>query len=176
MIKAVVLVVCLAFCAVPLCLAAGGSSGPPGNPPNSPQNPMEGYIKDALSGDVYFGAGSAELAKDARKTLGEVWAYLKKRPGSLVMLAGYDDRRTPAKESIELGWRRAQAVEDYLVSLGADRDMVRSISFGNTRHAAAGDGEAAWSKDRRVRYLVSPPRDNEKMEAPPSGVCQRCKK
>ena len=145
--------------------AAAGYAQMPGMP-----------IKGSVSGDVYFGKGSHDLTDEARKTLAEVADWTKKHKNSTVMLAGYDDQRTPQEESIETGKLRDKAVADYLVSLGVPADSISSISFGNTKVAAKGEGEAVWAKNRRVRYLVVAPPSDEKMEGMPSGVCQRCKK
>jgi peptidoglycan-associated lipoprotein len=133
-------------------------------------------ISGTVWGDVYFARGGFELSPEAKKTLDEVADWTKKHPGAMVLLAGYDEKRTPEKESVELGWKRAGAVRDYLVSLGADPDKVNAISFGNTRSELIGETEEVYAKNRRVRYRVVGPTDSEKMEGKPSGVCQRCKK
>src|SRR5512135_1449271 len=127
-------------------------------------------IKGSVSGDIYFNKGSHDLTDVARKTLAEVADWVRKNKNSTVMLAGYDDQRTTQEESIEMGKQRDSAVADYLVSLGVPRDSISSISFGNTKLAATGEGEEVWSKNRRVRYLVVAPPSGEKMEGPPSGV------
>jgi peptidoglycan-associated lipoprotein len=133
-------------------------------------------IQGSVWGDVYFGTGSAALTEKARKDLDDVSAWIKKRPTALVLLAGYDDQRTPEADSIELGAHRATSVSDYLASHGVDPGKINMMSFGNTKLAVTGSGEEVWSKNRRVRYRVVEPTDNGKMEGMPSGVCQRCKK
>lgn len=133
-------------------------------------------ISGTVWGDVYFARSSSELSPEAKKTLAEVAGWIKKHPGAMVLLAGYDEQRTPEKESIDLGWKRAAAVKDYLVSHGADPDKANTISFGNTRLALVGDSEEVYARNRRVRYRVVGPTDTEKMEGMPSGVCQRCKR
>jgi hypothetical protein len=35
----------------------------------------------------------------------------------MVLLAGYDDQRTPEKDSIEIGWKRTK-VQEFLTSRG----------------------------------------------------------
>ena len=127
-------------------------------------------------GDVYFDKGSAALTDTAKKDLNDVSAWIKKHPASMVLLAGYDDQRAPEAEGMEIGWKRAGAVKDYLARLGVNPDRINAISFGNTKLAVTGQGEEVWSKNRRVRYRVVEPGGNDKMEGMPSGVCQRCKK
>jgi outer membrane protein OmpA-like peptidoglycan-associated protein len=133
-------------------------------------------ITGSVWGDIYFDKGSAELSNNARKHVADIYEWTKKHPKASVLLAGYDDQRTPEKASIELGWKRTQAVKDLLVQLGADADRVNMISFGNTRVTAAGTNEEDLAKNRRVRYRVVEPSDSERIEGKPSGVCQRCKK
>jgi outer membrane protein OmpA-like peptidoglycan-associated protein len=128
-------------------------------------------------GDIYFSKGSASLSSDARQDLAELAGWLKKHPDAMVLLAGYDDQRSPEEDSIEIGWKRTKAVQEYLTSRGVDTGKVNAISFGSTRGIVAGQGEEVWAKNRRVRYRA--------VEAPPGatpedsvggGVCQRCKR
>lgn len=133
-------------------------------------------IEGQAWGDIYFGTLSAALDDRAMTAIEKLYAWVNEHPGSMVFLAGYDDQRTARDTSIQIGWQRANAVRDYLISLGMDGAKIKTISFGNTHIALPGEGEAVWSKNRRVRYRVIPPTDNTKMEGRPTGVCQRCKK
>lgn len=126
-------------------------------------------------GDIFFRAYNAQLDSEARAKLDALYGWLEKNPASMLLLAGYDEQRTPRERSIELGLERAEAVRDYLVSKGADPARIKTISFGNTRVEYPGAGEEVWAKNRRVRYRVAPVEDPAKMEGMPSGVCQKCK-
>lgn len=137
-----------------------------------PSYTIEGY----LWGDVYFDTLSSELDDPAMTELEKLRDWLIERPGSTVLLASYDDQRTNGERSIEIGWERAYAVRDYLVSIGVDPNSVKAISFGNTKGTLAGSGEKVWARERRVRYRVVPAETEIKMEGRPSGVCQKCKK
>lgn len=156
-------IVIAAVLAVMLCAGTARAAGP------------DFGSEGTVWGDVYFASGSATLDGAARKELDKLLAWLKEHPGAMVLLAGYDDQRTPEKESMELGWARARAVSGYLAKAGADPSLINSISFGNTKLAATGTGEAVWSKNRRVRYRAVE-MDSGKEKEEPSGVCQRCKR
>ncbi len=128
-------------------------------------------------GDIFFPKGSAEISPEARQDLAELSAWLKKHPGAMVLLAGYDDQQTPEKDSIDLGWKRTKAVQDYLISRGVDAAKVNAISFGNTRGIVAGQGEEVWAKNRRVRYrAVESEPGTTPEDSIGGGVCQKCKR
>ena len=128
-------------------------------------------------GDIFFQKGSAELSPEAKQELAELSAWLKKHPGAMVLLAGYDDQLTPENDSVELGWKRTKAVQGYLTSRGVDAAKVNAISFGNTRGIVAGQGEEVWAKNRRVRYrAVESAPGTTPEDSIGGGVCQRCKR
>lgn len=127
-------------------------------------------------GDIYFAKGSAELSTEARQELAELAGWLKKHPTAMVLLAGYDDQRTPEKDSVEIGWKRTKAVQEFLTSRGAEAGKVNAISFGNTRGIVAGQGEEVWAKNRRVRYRAVESSPGASPEDSMGGVCQRCKR
>ena len=128
-------------------------------------------------GDIFFPKGSAELSPEAKQELAELSAWLKKHPGAMVLLAGYDDQQTPEKDSVELGWKRTKAVQGYLTSRGVDAAKVNAISFGNTRGIVAGQGEEVWAKNRRVRYrAVESEPGTTPEDSIGGGVCQKCKR
>jgi hypothetical protein len=105
---------------------------------------------------------------------GDIW--LKKHPDAMVLLAGYDDQRSQEEDSIELGWKRTKAVQEYLTSRGVDTGKVNAISFGNTRGIVDGQVEEIWAKNRRVRYRAVDSSPGTSPEDSMGGVCQRCKR
>lgn len=64
---------------------------------------------------------------------------------------GTDERGTN-EYNLALGERRAKAVFDYLINLGASPSQFSLVSFGEERPADRGSNEVAWRKNRRVEF------------------------
>jgi peptidoglycan-associated lipoprotein len=121
------------------------------------EEPVRGTVMpDATAGldTVYFHFDSSELTPEAQATLRDNASWLKENSTSDVVVAGHCDERGTIEYNIALGERRANAVREYLTSLGVPRDRVRIISYGEERPAEAGHSETAWSKNRRAEFAA----------------------
>lgn len=102
---------------------------------------------------VQFAFDSAALDGAAREALKADAACLaERRPGALVIEGHCDERGTEAY-NLALGQRRAVAVRSYLVELGAKVPM-EAISFGESKPLAPGEGEGAWTQNRRAELRL----------------------
>jgi peptidoglycan-associated lipoprotein len=110
---------------------------------------------NAQAGDrVFFDYDSSELSADARGTLERQAAWLKQYSNVSITIEGHADERGTREYNLALGERRAQAVKNYLVSLGVPSERLNTISYGKERPAVMGYGEEAWSKNRRGVTVV----------------------
>ena len=104
---------------------------------------------------VYFDYNRWELRDDARKALQANAHNLQTIPErDMVTVSGHCDERGSEEYNLALGDRRAAAVKRYLVDMGVPAGRVRTLSFGEGRPAASGDGEAAWSRNRRAEFSL----------------------
>lgn len=73
-------------------------------------------------------------------------------------LEGHTDERGSDSYNNALGLRRAEAVKKALKLAGAQDAQVETVSFGEQKPAAGGEGEGeeAWSKNRRVEIVYLP--------------------
>ncbi len=105
-----------------------------------------------------FRIGSAELPETLKRQL-EVFAeVLRARSGSgkVVRIEGHADASGSAEINMSLSQRRAEAVKEYLVSLGADAAMLAPVGVGSNVLKNAGDPFAA--ENRRVEIgRATPP-------------------
>ncbi len=109
----------------------------------------------AQAGDrVFFGYDSSELDSSARATLEKQAAWLNQYANLNITVEGHCDERGTREYNLALGERRAQAVKNYLVSLGVSPSRVNTISYGKERPAVLGTGEEAWSRNRRGVTVV----------------------
>jgi len=104
----------------------------------------------AQAGDrVFFELNSSTLTAEGRSTLEKQAAWLQKYPNVAVTIEGHCDERGTREYNLALGEHRAQAVKNYLVSLGVPAGRLNTISYGKERPAVVGSDEEAWAKNRR---------------------------
>jgi len=98
---------------------------------------------------VFFALDSSELSAEGRATLERQAAWLKQYANVGITIEGHCDERGTREYNLALGERRAQAVKNYLVSLGVPAERLNTISYGKERPAVVGSDEEAWAKNRR---------------------------
>jgi len=104
---------------------------------------------------VYFGYDSAELDSDAKELLQHQAAWLKQHNKSSITIEGHCDERGTREYNLALGEKRAQAVKNYLSSLGVGNSSMGTVSYGKERPAVVGSSDAAWSQNRRSVTVVN---------------------
>ena len=98
---------------------------------------------------VYFGFDRSDVPPSEMPKLQQVATYIKQGVKN-VILAGFTDERGTEEYNRALGERRAEAVRDALISLGASPARIQTVSFGLEMPVDPGHDEAAWAKNRRV--------------------------
>jgi peptidoglycan-associated lipoprotein len=104
---------------------------------------------------VFFETDSTELTPPSRQTLDRQAQWLRQYPRYTITLEGHADERGTREYNIGLGARRAQTVQDYLVSRGIGINRMRTISYGKERPVAVCDDISCWSQNRRVVTVVN---------------------
>jgi outer membrane protein OmpA-like peptidoglycan-associated protein/opacity protein-like surface antigen len=105
---------------------------------------------------VYFGWDEDDLTDRARQTLNEVAQNYRATGQAAVTLAGHADRSGSAGYNVGLSQRRANAVRDYLVSLGVPGGSITSQAFGETRPAVETADGVREPDNRRVEITFGP--------------------
>jgi len=118
-------------------------------------NARSEYVAESQLENVYFDFDKSDLKPDARETLSRNAEWIKGHPTSKVQIEGHCDERGTEEYNLALGERRANAVKNYLVSLGIDADRLYTISYGEELPADPGHTEEAWAKNRRAHFLVT---------------------
>lgn len=123
--------------------------------------PAAGSIGDFTQnvGDrVFFDYDRYDLKDEGRQTLQRQAAFLKQYRQYSVTIEGHCDERGTREYNLGLGSRRAEAVKDYLVSLGIDGARLATISYGKERPVCVESVESCWSTNRRgVSVLTTKP-------------------
>jgi peptidoglycan-associated lipoprotein len=102
---------------------------------------------------VFFEFDAYTLTPEAREILARNAEWLRQNPAARLTIEGNCDERGSDEYNLALGQRRAEAVKNYLVSLGIAEERLNSASYGEERPAVAGSDESAWSQNRRAEFL-----------------------
>lgn len=108
-----------------------------------------GYLED-----VFFDTDRYDLTPEAREKLAANSSWLQRYPSVKILVEGHCDERNTREYNLALGERRAAAVRDYLVFLGATPDRIQTISYGEERPFAEGSTEDAWALNRRAHFVI----------------------
>jgi peptidoglycan-associated lipoprotein len=108
-----------------------------------------------FSPDLYFDYDESSLTDDNREKLSRNADLLKSQPQFSVTVEGHADARGTNEYNLALGERRANAVKDYLSSLGVAADRLRTISYGEERPACTDEAESCYSQNRRVHMIIT---------------------
>lgn len=99
---------------------------------------------------VYFEYDKYGLTAEARQALRRNVDKLLENPDANVTVDGHCDERGTDAYNMDLGWKRAYAVRDYLRRQGIADARLFPASYGRARPATRGQTEDAWAKNRRV--------------------------
>jgi len=103
--------------------------------------------------DAYFDYDKADIRADARDALSKTADFLKGHPSIKVTLEGHCDERGSTEYNLGLGDRRANAVKQYIVSLGVPADRISTVSFGKEKPFCMESNEACWQQNRRGHFV-----------------------
>ncbi|MDB4973595.1 MAG: peptidoglycan-associated outer rane lipoprotein [Myxococcaceae bacterium] len=99
---------------------------------------------------VYFGYDSSNLESSARDVIAKNAQCVREKAMSSVRVTGYTDNRGTEEYNLALGDRRARSVEQYMSSLGVDKNKLTPASMGE--ELSRGDDESSMAQDRRVEF------------------------
>lgn len=103
---------------------------------------------------IYFDFDKYELRQDTIATLKNNASWIKSHSKFKVLVEGHCDERGTIEYNLELGAKRAHAVQEYLINLGVERSRLRTISYGEERPVNPGHDEGAWAKNRRAEFTL----------------------
>jgi len=123
----------------------------------APLETFEGMQQDPdkfKSETVYFDFDRSTVKPGEVSKVETVAKYLKEVPDDAILVDGHCDERGTEEYNRALGERRALAVREYLVRLGIGAERIRTRSWGEGKPAVIGQGESAYSKNRRGEFIL----------------------
>ena len=140
---------------------------PPPPPPAAPapapltedqifaQKSLEQVNADRPLGDVFFDLDESTIRDDARALLQRNADWMKRWASTAITVEGHCDSRGSSEYNLALGTRRANAVKDYLTSLGVSAGRVTVISKGKEQPFCNERADSCYSQNRRGHFLIT---------------------
>jgi peptidoglycan-associated lipoprotein len=124
----------------------------PSAPPSSGSTIVPGSAEDLrvnVGDTVHFGYNEYNIAEGDRAVLQRQATWLQRYPAIRVTVEGDCDERGTREYNLALGARRANAVKEYLVSLGVSASRVDTISYGKEHPICSDSSEDCYAQNRR---------------------------
>jgi peptidoglycan-associated lipoprotein len=156
----------LAVVAFAIVLAGCETKPPPAPPPApaaAPAAPTAPSIVPGSAEDlrvnvgdtVHFDYNKSAVLEGDKATLQRQATWLAKYPSVRVTIEGNCDERGTREYNLALGARRANAVKEYLISLGVSAARIDTISYGKERPICSESTEACWAQNRRAVTVIA---------------------
>ena len=120
------------------------------------QSSLLGATTKSPVSDINFDFDSSIIRPDAREILKVNADFFLKNRISSIVIEGHCDERGTAEYNMALGQKRAQETKTYLINLGINESILKTISYGEERPLDPGNNEEAWAKNRRSHFVVTP--------------------
>jgi peptidoglycan-associated lipoprotein len=106
-------------------------------------------------GDVHFDYDMFTLSDEARGILQKNADWMKRWITTKVTIEGHTDARGTNEYNLALGERRANAVKEYMVSLGIAADRLLSVSKGEESPLCSDMTDACYAQNRRGHHIIT---------------------
>jgi peptidoglycan-associated lipoprotein len=155
----------LAAIAFAIVLAGCETKPPPAQPAPAPA-PIAAPVSSIIPGSaedlrvnvgdtVHFDYDKYGILDGDKATLQRQATWLARYPAVKVTVEGNCDERGTREYNLALGARRANAVKEYLVSLGVAAARVETISYGKEKPICSESTESCWAQNRRGVTTIS---------------------
>ena len=112
-------------------------------------------IQLTMESGILFATNQSTLQPDARQNIQKMADVFTKYPDTNLVIAGHTDSDGTDEYNQKLSERRAQAVADYLRSLGVAGARLQTIGLGETTPVDSNETSAGKQANRRVEVTVS---------------------
>lgn len=113
------------------------------------------YFDQEIGNTVLFPVDQAILTPEATSILLRQVGWLTDRPSMTIQIEGHADEQGTREYNLALGARRANSVQNFLISNGIEASRIQTISYGKERPLEICSDEACWAKNRRSVTVVT---------------------
>lgn len=131
----------------------GTNSGPVAGSAQDPNSPL--YFQQTVGDRVLFEVDQSTLTATGRSILDGQSSWLTNHPEYNALIEGHADEQGTRQYNLALGARRANSVQEYLISRGVPASRIKIVSYGKERPIEICSQEACYAKNRRAVTVVS---------------------
>lgn len=131
----------------------GGNTGPVAGSAQDPKSPL--YFQQTVGDRVLFEVDQSNLTPTGQSILDGQASWLTNNPEYNALIEGHADEQGTRQYNLALGARRANSVQEYLVSRGVPTSRIKVVSYGKERPIEICSEEACYAKNRRAVTVVS---------------------
>ncbi|MEM6481295.1 MAG: peptidoglycan-associated lipoprotein Pal [Pseudomonadota bacterium] len=132
---------------------AGSGAGALDGSASDPTSPA--FFQQSVGDRVLFAVDQSVLTPLARSTLDGQATWLNNNSDFTAIIEGHADEQGTREYNLALGARRANAVQEYLVSRGVSSNRMRVVSYGKERPIEICSTEACYAQNRRAVTVIS---------------------
>jgi OmpA-OmpF porin, OOP family len=107
-----------------------------------------------LGDEILFDVDQSVLKPGGMQQLTRVAEFLRQNPDRNVLVEGHTDSTAPDSYNLALSQRRANAVEEFLITQGVDPTRILATGYGEQLPIASNDTAAGRQANRRVEIVV----------------------
>lgn len=116
------------------------------DPFTDPNNPLS-------KKSVFFDFDSFVVKSEFQPLVEAHGKFLAANGGRQIKIEGNTDERGGREYNLALGQKRAEAVKQRLLLMGARDQQIETVSFGKEKPRATGSTEEAWAQNRRADII-----------------------
>ena len=136
-------------------MAPGGGGLTAGPPVGAADPASPAFFRESVGDRVLFSVDQSTLDDAARATLAGQARWLASNPEYTAVIEGHADEQGTREYNLALGARRANAVQEYLVSQSVSAGRLRTVSFGKERPIEVCSEEACYARNRRAVTVLA---------------------
>jgi OOP family OmpA-OmpF porin len=127
--------------------------------PLPPQRCRDLLQNELQKGRIEFSGNKADIAADSLGLLDRVAAVFARCPAVKVEVGAHSDSDGSTSKNRDLTQARAEAIVDYLVDAGVERERLNAVGYGEDKPVADNSTKSGKAANRRIDFTVKLPGD-----------------
>lgn len=133
--------------------AGGAGAGGVAGSASDPASPA--YFNQTIGDRVLFAVDTSTITPEGKTILDGQAQWLLANTDYRSVIEGHADEQGTREYNLALGFRRANAVREYLVSRGVPANRLEVTSYGKERPIEVCSNESCYAQNRRAVTVLS---------------------